>query len=104
MKIKQAINLHKFLTFLVVLSLMAFYNNFTIAPWVYLALHGTYGLMWLIKDSLYPDQQWEKEISLPVASGDNTMAAIRISFCRRFLRRGRFSLGNYLILNTVSKS
>ena len=67
MKVKYPINLHKSLTFVVVLSLMAFYDNFTLAAWVYLALHGTYGIMWLIKDSLYPDQQWEQEV--PVATG-----------------------------------
>jgi protein-S-isoprenylcysteine O-methyltransferase Ste14 len=64
MKIKYAINLHKSLTFAVILGLMAVYQNFAIAPWIYLALHGTYGIMWLIKDSLYPDRQWEKEVSL----------------------------------------
>ncbi|NCR59019.1 MAG: DUF1295 domain-containing protein [Microcystis aeruginosa LL13-06] len=64
MKIKHAINWHKFLTFLIILGLMAFYNNFALLAWIYLALHGTYGLMWLIKDRLYPDQQWEKEISV----------------------------------------
>jgi protein-S-isoprenylcysteine O-methyltransferase Ste14 len=63
MKIKYAINLHKLLTLAVVLGLMAVYHNFTIAPWIYLALHGTYGIMWLIKDSLYPDRQWEKEVT-----------------------------------------
>jgi protein-S-isoprenylcysteine O-methyltransferase Ste14 len=66
MKIKYAINLHKALTFLVVFALMVVYQNFTIAPWIYLALHGTYGIMWLIKDSLYPDRQWEKEVSLVI--------------------------------------
>ena len=64
MKIKHAINLHKFLTFAVVLGLMVIYQNFTIAPWVYLALHGTYGIMWLIKDSLYADRQWEEEVGI----------------------------------------
>jgi protein-S-isoprenylcysteine O-methyltransferase Ste14 len=64
MKIKYAINSHKFFTFAVVLGLMAVYQNFTLAPWIYLALHGTYGIMWLIKDSLYPDRQWEQEVSL----------------------------------------
>ena len=67
MKIKHAINLHKFLTFAVVLGLMAIYQNFTIAPWVYLALHGTYGIMWLIKDSLYADAQWEEEVGIGTA-------------------------------------
>lgn len=34
MKLKHAINLHKFLTFLIILGLMAFYNNFTLAPFI----------------------------------------------------------------------
>ena len=63
MKVKHPINLHKFLTFAVVLILMAVYQNFSLACWVYLALHGSYGIMWLIKDSLYPDKQWEEEVS-----------------------------------------
>lgn len=65
MKIKYPINLHKLLTFALILGLMVIHKNFTLAPWVYLALHGTYGIMWLIKDSLYPDRQWEESISLP---------------------------------------
>lgn len=64
MKIKHSINLHKAFTFLFVLILMVIYQNFTIGAWVYLALHGSYGLLWLIKDSLYPDKQWEREISI----------------------------------------
>lgn len=66
MKVKYSINAHKFLTFAVILGLMFFYDNFTLAPWVYLALHGTYGIMWLIKDSLYPDRQWEQEVPIPL--------------------------------------
>lgn len=63
MKIKYPINLHKGTTFIFVLSLMLAYQNFTLGPWVYLALHGTYGFLWLLKDRLYPDKQWEQEIS-----------------------------------------
>jgi protein-S-isoprenylcysteine O-methyltransferase Ste14 len=43
---------------------MVVYQNFTLGPWVYLALHGTYGFMWLLKDRIYPDKQWEQEISI----------------------------------------
>lgn len=43
---------------------MIAYQNFTIGPWVYLSLHGGYGLMWLVKDRIYPDKQWEEEISI----------------------------------------
>jgi len=64
MKIKHFLNLHKGTTFILVLGLMLAYNNFTIGPWVYLALHGTYGLLWLLKDRIYPDKQWEQEVSL----------------------------------------
>ena len=66
MKIKHPINLHKALTFLFILGLMVIYQNFSTPAWVYLALHGTYGIMWLIKDALYPDKQWEQEISIPM--------------------------------------
>jgi protein-S-isoprenylcysteine O-methyltransferase Ste14 len=69
MKLKHPINLHKGMTSLVVLGLMVAYQNFSIAPWVYLSLHGTYGLMWLIKDAVYPDRQWEKEISIGLGIG-----------------------------------
>ncbi|MBW4487643.1 MAG: DUF1295 domain-containing protein [Trichocoleus desertorum ATA4-8-CV12] len=62
MKAKHAINVHKGLTGFVVLGLMWAYQNFTIGPWIYLALHGTYGLLWLLKDQLFPDKQWEQEI------------------------------------------
>ncbi|WAN68708.1 hypothetical protein BJP36_22030 [Moorena producens JHB] len=66
MKIKHVINLHKALTAPVVLGLMVFYQNFTLGPWVYLALHGTYGVMWLLKDRIYPDKQWEPEIPIGI--------------------------------------
>lgn len=64
MKAKHAINLHKGLTTFVVLALMGIYQNFTIAAWVYLALHGTYGVIWLLKDRIFPDKQWEQDLPL----------------------------------------
>lgn len=63
-KAKQALNLSKGLTFLVVLGLMLAYQNFTLGPWIYLSLHGTYGFLWLLKDRIFPDKQWEQEISI----------------------------------------
>jgi protein-S-isoprenylcysteine O-methyltransferase Ste14 len=65
MKAKYAINLHKGLTFFFVLGLMFVYQNFTLGAWVYLALHGTYGFLWLLKDQLFPDKQWEQFVSIP---------------------------------------
>ena len=83
MKIKHPINLHKFLTFAFILGLMAVYQNFTLAPWIYLALHGTYGIMWLIKDRLYPDKQWEEEIS--VVSGVVTFIILGLYWVAPFI-------------------
>ncbi|WP_342635683.1 hypothetical protein [Gloeothece verrucosa] len=59
MKAKHSINLHKGLTFVFILALMAIYQNYNLGAWVYLALHGTYGILWLLKDQLYPDKKWE---------------------------------------------
>lgn len=67
MKIKHPINLHKATTFIFILALMVAYQNFTLAAWVYLSLHGTYGILWLLKDRLFPDKKWEEEI--PFAQG-----------------------------------
>lgn len=57
---------------------MVFYQNFTTAAWVYLALHGTYGIMWLIKDNLYPDKQWEQK--MPVITGIFTFVILGLYF------------------------
>ena len=64
MKLKHAVNLHKGVTFIYVLALMFIYDNFSMGAWLYLALHGTYGFMWLLKDRLFPDRQWEKQVSI----------------------------------------
>ena len=67
MKLNQIINLHKGLTIFVVLSLMYFYNNFSISSWVYLSLHGTYGILWLLKEKIFPDPYFKDEINYPTA-------------------------------------
>lgn len=67
MKVKHVINLQKGTTALFVVALMVAYQNFGLGPWIYLALHGTYGILWLLKDRLYPDKQWEQTI--PLATG-----------------------------------
>jgi len=63
MKLNQIINLHKGLTSFVVIGLMIFFDNFTIAPYVYLALLGTYGLLWLLKEKIFPDPFFKEKIN-----------------------------------------
>jgi hypothetical protein len=82
MKIKYVINSHKAITFIVVLGLMTAYNNYSSAAWVYLALHGTYGLMWLVKDRIYPDKQWEQELSIAMGVVAFILLENTIDLCR----------------------
>ncbi|OLT61036.1 DUF1295 domain-containing protein [Moorena bouillonii] len=83
MKSKHFINLHKALTAPVVLGLMVFYHNFNLGPWVYLALHGTYGVMWLLKDRIYPDKQWEEE--MPIGMGILTFGILMLYWVAPFI-------------------
>ncbi len=63
MKLNQIINLHKGLTVFVVAGLMIFYENYSIAAWVYLSLHGTYGILWLLKEKIFPDPYFKERIN-----------------------------------------
>jgi protein-S-isoprenylcysteine O-methyltransferase Ste14 len=87
MQLRHVINLHKGLTPLVVLGLMAAYGNFGNGPWLYLALHGTYGLLWLLKDRMFPDRQWEQTVGWPVALSG-------------FLALGLYWLAPYLLISS----
>lgn len=63
---RHFINLHKILTPIVVLCMMAYYDFWGVTAWVYLALHGTYCLLWMIKEYTYRDKRFEESIH-PVA-------------------------------------
>ncbi len=61
MKQKHFIDLNKGITFLVVLALIASYQRWeNVTAWIYLALHGTYGVLWVLKSRIFPDKQWEQ--------------------------------------------
>tara|TARA_B100001175_G_scaffold305614_1_gene302855 strand:- start:271 stop:846 length:576 start_codon:yes stop_codon:yes gene_type:complete len=38
------------------------WNN--IVAWIYLALHGTYGYLWILKSKIFPDRQWESKTTI----------------------------------------
>ncbi len=65
MKLKYFIDWNKGITFLVLTGMVAYFrqwNNPT--AMVYLALHGSYGILWVLKSRLFPDKQWEQHIPL----------------------------------------
>ena len=67
MKIATAINAHKILITPSVLAMMWFFDNWSTEAFVYLALHGTYSVLWLIKYFIYPDRSFDERV--PVAIG-----------------------------------
>ena len=61
---KHPIDLSKGLTAPVILAMMWGFDNWTVGPWVYLALHGCYGVMWVLKSWTFPDPGWEVKLPL----------------------------------------
>ena len=61
MKTSTAINVHKILVIPVVLGFMWYFHNWSVEAFVYLALHGTYSLLWLAKQELFPDRRFDEK-------------------------------------------
>lgn len=61
-RLNRVIDLHKGLTGPLVLALMIGFDVFTPAAWIYLALHGSYGVAWVVKDRTFPDRQWQRTV------------------------------------------
>lgn len=59
-----AINLQKGGTLFFVFALMAIHDVWTPTAWTYLGLHGSYGLIWLLKEAIFPDPGWQKKITV----------------------------------------
>ena len=62
--INWIINAHKILVVPFVLALMWHFHNWSAAAFLYLGLHGTYALLWLIKQAVFPDKRWAQPIPL----------------------------------------
>jgi protein-S-isoprenylcysteine O-methyltransferase Ste14 len=64
-KHKFWIDSHKGATGLVVLGMIAWYHAWdNLIAWIYLALHGTYGLLWVLKSHFFGDKQFDQKASL----------------------------------------
>jgi protein-S-isoprenylcysteine O-methyltransferase Ste14 len=60
-KQRNFIDSAKGVTFRVILVFMAIYDQWSNSTaWIYLALHGTYGLLWVLKSRIFPDRRWEQ--------------------------------------------
>lgn len=60
MREKHFIDSHKGATALFIITLVAAHNAWSNSTaMVYLALHGSYGILWVTKSRVFPDQSWE---------------------------------------------
>lgn len=84
MKHKFYIDTWKGASALVVLALIAVYGEWDNAvAWVYLALHGTYGYLWVVKSRVFPDKSWERVV--PLREGLVTWAGLSLYFVTPWL-------------------
>ncbi len=63
LKFSWVINTQKAGSFFFLGFLMWWYGNTSTAAWIYLALHGSYGLVWLLKDMAFPDPGWQVKVT-----------------------------------------
>ena len=73
-KFSWVINFQKAGTFVFLLGLLAWYGNATTAIWIYIAMQGSYGLVWILKDTAFPDPAWQHRIT--IAGGVMAFAAV----------------------------
>ena len=70
MRIKQKymIDFAKGITWLLVLFLINYFNQINnLTAWVYFCLHGSYGIMWVLKSYIFPDKTWESRVGITYA-------------------------------------
>lgn len=64
MKQKTIIDFFKGMTAPVMLALLVYFQQWeNVTAWIYLALHGTYGVLWVLKSRIFGDKQWEQPCS-----------------------------------------
>lgn len=65
MQEKHFIDSHKGATAVFIISLIAWFDAWSNpTAMIYLALHGSYGILWVIKSRWFPDKSWEKPCTL----------------------------------------
>jgi hypothetical protein len=58
LRLAWVINFQKLTTIPMLMLLMVHYGNDSVAAWIYLALQGSYALVWLVKDLAFPDARF----------------------------------------------
>jgi hypothetical protein len=60
-EMRHVINFFKGATCMYIVFLMWYYQNFSTGMYLYLGLHGSYGLVWLFKDFVFGDKSFAQK-------------------------------------------
>lgn len=60
-KMRHVVNFFKGATFPYVILLMILFKNYSLGMYLYLALHGSYGIIWILKDAFFPDKTFDSK-------------------------------------------
>ena len=109
------VNLQKGSTIIIMFLLMLYFQNFSTGAYIYLSLHGSYGIIWVLKDITFPDKSmhvktcfipacalisllllyWGMGLEMMIGLGIQDPSNIRIFICFIF-----YSFGLVLMLCT----
>ena len=109
------VNIQKGSTILIMYLLMLYFQNFSTGAYIYLSLHGSYGIIWVLKDITFPDKSmhvktcfipacalisllllyWGMGLEMMIGLGIQDPSNIRIFICFIF-----YSFGLVLMLCT----
>ena len=64
-QMRHIINLQKGSTLIIMFLCMLTYDNFSSSAWLYTSLHGSYGIVWILKDMIIRDNRWNAYVTLP---------------------------------------
>lgn len=64
LKARYIANFYKGSTFIYLILLMNIFQNFSLSTYIYSALHGSYGILWLIKDLCFPDKNFNNKMTI----------------------------------------
>ena len=60
----SVVNVNKGTMMIYLFGLMCYFDNFSLGAWMYLALHGNYGICWWMKDRVFPDAGFARDATV----------------------------------------
>jgi hypothetical protein len=89
---RYLVNSQKGATFFWVAGLMYYYQNFSLGAYLYLGLHGSYGLLWILKDVTFGDKVFLNKVT--IGSAIATVAFTSLYWIPSYLLLSGASKGN----------